>query len=115
ENRLIFGLTRDFRMRLPGFVLLLVVAASGCAPLNTSEGAAAPTGADAKKFVDEVNDTLLRLSTASSQAAWVSENFITDDTQAINARENQRLIDAMARYAKDAVKFDKVDVPADIR
>src|SRR5438093_6612100 len=102
-------------MRLPGFVLLLVVAASGCAPLNTSEGAAAPTGADAKKFVDEMNDTLLRLSTASSQAAWVSENFITDDTQAINARENQRLLDAMARYAKDAVKFDKVDVPADIR
>ena len=75
----------------------------------------APTAADAKKFIDEVNASVLKLATDQQQAEWVAENFITEDTEAITARANQAFIDATARYAKAAVRFDTVDVPADIR
>src|SRR5437899_3961727 len=65
--------------------------------------------------MDDVNETLLKLGVEGSQAGWVSETYITDDTSALNARASQRLIDATARYAKDAVKFDHTDVPPDLR
>src|SRR5215467_5108810 len=77
--------------------------------------AAAPTAADAKKFLDTVNDDMLRLQVEGNQAGWVQQNFITDDTEAIEARVNQRVTDAIAKYAREAARFDKVDVPADQR
>jgi peptidyl-dipeptidase A len=97
------------------FVLVLLVLASGCATNGTSSGATAGTPADAKKFIDDVNDTTFKLALEASQAGWVSETFITDDTSALNARANQRVIDKTAQYAKEAVRFDKVDVPPDVR
>src|SRR5216117_539397 len=101
-------------MRSTGLALALLILVSGCAGSRTS-GDSAPIAADAKKFIDDVNETLLKMSTESSQAGWVSETYITDDTSVLNARANQRFIDKAAQYAKEAVKFDKVDVPADIR
>jgi peptidyl-dipeptidase A len=95
-------------------VLLLCLLAFGCATPSASTNPT-PTAADAKKFIDDVNETAFKLTLESSQAGWISETFINDDTSSLNARANQRLIDKMAQYAKDAVKFDKVDVPADIR
>src|SRR5262245_46210439 len=100
-------------MRQIIFVLLLFVVVSGCASGTSSNSA--PTAADAKKFIDEVNQTALKLSNESSQAGWVSETYITDDTSALNARANQRLIDTVARYAKDAVRFDHTEVAPDLR
>jgi peptidyl-dipeptidase A len=99
---------------MTAFALVLCLLAVGCATPSASNSPT-PTAADAKKFIDDVNDTAFKLALESSQAGWVSETFITDDTSSLNARANQRLIDKMAQYAKDAVKFDKVDVPADIR
>ena len=87
----------------------LLAAAFGCTPGGSA------TAEDAKKFIDSVNETMLRLGTESAQAEWVSENFITDDTQAITARAKKVVIDAGVRFAKEAVKFDKVEVPPDIR
>ena len=101
-------------MRTIIFVLAIVIVVSGCSPTRTSSNTA-PTAADAKKFIDEVNETAFKLANESSQAGWVSETYITDDTSALNARANQRLIDTMARYAKDAVKFDHIDVSPDLR
>jgi peptidyl-dipeptidase A len=74
-----------------------------------------PTAADAARFLDEVNATILKLGTESSQAGWVYSTYITADTEALNARANQTIIDAIARYAKEAARFDDVDVPADQR
>jgi peptidyl-dipeptidase A len=100
------------RSLILSFALLLTL--SSCASSNSASGPA-PAAADAKQFIEEVNETMLRLSNESSQAAWVSANFITDDTQALNARANKIYIDAIARFAKEATKFDRVDVPPDIR
>src|SRR3954470_14069277 len=75
----------------------------------------APTPADAKAFLDNVNQTMLKLGILESQAGWVAQNFITDDTEGISARINQQYIDAIAKFAKDATRLDKVDLPADER
>jgi uncharacterized protein YceK len=50
------------------FVLVLLVLASGCATNGTSSGATAGTPADAKKFIDDVNDTTFKLALEASQA-----------------------------------------------
>src|SRR2546426_12035626 len=88
----------------------------GCARTSSSTGGAgSATPADAKTFLDHANETTLTLGIAQSQAGWVQQNFITDDTEAIAARANQAAIEAGARVAKESTKYDKVDVPADQR
>jgi peptidyl-dipeptidase A len=95
---------------------LAIAALSAAACVKQGPAAAAtPTAADAKKFLDTVNDDMLRLQVEGNQAGWVQQNFITDDTEAIEARVNQRVTDAIAKYAREAARFDKVDVPADQR
>ena len=93
---------------------LAAIGLSGCVK-RESAAAAAPTAADAKMFLSDVNDSMKRLQIEQNQAGWVQQNFITDDTEALQARVNQRATDAIAKYAKEAARFDKVDVPADER
>jgi len=93
-------------------VLGISALALACGGGNT---AAAPTAEDAQKFVAEANATLLKINIEQQQAEWVAENFITEDTEAIGARAGQALNDAVSKYAKAAVRFDKVEVPADVR
>ena len=83
--------------------------------LGCGRAAPTPTAADAKTFLDMVNDTMHRLGVAQSQAGWVQQTYITDDTEALGARLSQEYIDTIARFAKDATRYDKVDVPADQR
>jgi peptidyl-dipeptidase A len=102
-------------MRRLVFCLTCALAA-GCAPPSSSTSAAgSATSADAKKFLDAANDTLLKLGVASGQAGWVQQNFITEDTEAIAARANKEANEAGARFAKESTRFDKVEVPPDQR
>jgi len=94
--------------------LLLAAACVGILSCAGSSGAP-PSAADAKTFLDTVNDTMKRLGVEQSRAGWVQQTFITDDTEALSARANQLAIDAAARFAKDAVKFDKVEVSTEQR
>ena len=77
--------------------------------------ASTPTDGDVKTFLEAVNETTKRLGVEQQRSGWVQQNFITDDTEAIAARANQVAIEAVARFAKEATKFDAVDVPADQR
>jgi peptidyl-dipeptidase A len=91
---------------------LAAVACTVGAPGGTPPAA---TADDAKKFIDDVNGTLLKLGVAGSQAGWVAQNFITDDTEALDARGTQQLADAGAKYAKESTRFDKAQLPPDQR
>ena len=95
---------------LAGGVLAGVVVAAGCAP-----GAGAPTAAEAEQFLAGVNETMLRLGIEAGRADWVYSTYITQDTEALNARADQAYIDAVARFGKEAARFDAVEVPADQR
>jgi peptidyl-dipeptidase A len=84
---------------------------AGCRASTSST----PSAADAKAFLDTVDTTLKRLFIEGSQAGWVAQNFITEDTEALDARMTQAIADTTARFAKESVKFDKVEVPAEAR
>src|SRR6476646_7365986 len=90
--------------------LLVVLAASSCA-----KSAAGPTTADAKAFLDNVNQTTLKLGIEQGRAGWVQQTYITDDTEALSARATQAAVDAGVRFAKESKKYDGIDVPADQR
>ena len=77
---------------------------------------AAPTVEDATRFVNEAEARLAALNVDASRAQWIAANFITEDTQAIAARENERFINAGVELAKEAARFDSVpNLPYDIR
>ena len=75
----------------------------------------APTVAGAASFLNEVNETLLRQGNASQQAGWVYSTYITPDTEALNARASQAYIEAVARYAKEAARYDEVTLAPEER
>jgi peptidyl-dipeptidase A len=97
-------------MRSFALVVALCLASSAC-----TETHSAPNEAEARKFVEDANRTMLALSVEGNRANWVAETYITEDTQALSARASQAYIDTIARLAKQSVRFDKVDVPPDIR
>jgi len=89
-------------------IVLFVLASSAC---SRGASSSAPTAADAKAFLATVNETTLKLGIEANRAGWVQQTYITDDTEALAARTSQAANDAGARFAKEATKFDHVDVP----
>jgi peptidyl-dipeptidase A len=76
--------------------------------------AAQPTVQEAKKFLDDAEVKLDKLGVEAGRAAWVQENFITDDTEALAALTNERAIAEAVRLAKGATRFDKLKLPPDM-
>jgi peptidyl-dipeptidase A len=95
-------------MWIPLVAVCVSLAACGSTP-------PAPTQADADEFLTRVNRTMLELGREAGQAGWVYSTFITDDTEALNARANQKYIEAIAAYAKEAAKFNAATVSPDAR
>ncbi|MSV35469.1 MAG: peptidase M2 family protein [Bryobacterales bacterium] len=87
-------------------VIVLLCGLCGCGSTRSS---------DAKTFLDEAEKKLFDLVLDASQAAWVQSTYITDDSEAVAARANERSIAESVRLAKAAVQFDKAELPADQR
>ena len=100
------------RRLLAASPILIGSAVVACGGGQSTEPATAETAAT---FIAEVNDTMLRLAREQQQAGWVAATYITPDTQAITARANQAFIEAVARNAKDASRFDTVQVATPVR
>src|SRR5262245_11478166 len=97
------------------FVAAASVAFAAMGAACATNQTAAPTAADATQFLGTVSDTMKKLSVGVHQGRQVQPNCVTDDTEALQARVNQRYTDAVARFAKESARFDKVSVPADQR
>ncbi len=69
------------------------------------------TAEGAKAFLAEVNAELLELVNAASRAGWTQSTYITVDTEIMAAQANEALVNAQTRYAQEAVRFDKVQLP----
>jgi peptidyl-dipeptidase A len=106
---------RCSRVALPFLVVLFVAASSPAAVAKKAAPARgkAPTVAEAKAFADEAETKLLALSVEASRAGWVQSTYITDDTEALAAKANERAINAGVEYAKKATRFDGLKLPAD--
>jgi peptidyl-dipeptidase A len=76
----------------------LAAALSGCAGKATPE--------DAHKLTDDAERNLLALNIDSGRADWIKDTYITDDTEAVDAKIDERAINAGVDYAKQATRFD---------
>ena len=84
--------------------LVLLAAFTACAPKATPE--------EARKFTDDAEQKLLALNTESGRADWIKSTYITDDTEAIAAKLDERSINAQVEYAKQAARFGGLNLDA---
>jgi peptidyl-dipeptidase A len=74
-----------------------------------------PTVAEATQFVADAEAKLAAMNVDTQRASWVQSTFITYDTQILSAKENEKLINAGVELAKKAARYDKLDLPYDVR
>ncbi|MGH6781446.1 MAG: M2 family metallopeptidase, partial [Sphingomonadaceae bacterium] len=92
--------------RAAASALALGVAAIPAAAIAAKD--AAPTAAQADRFVAQAEKELFDLSIPSAQVAWVNSTYINDDTDALNTLFGAKNTEAAVRLAKEAAKYDKV-------
>src|SRR3954452_2590553 len=92
--------------------LVVAAALAGSALLSAQS---APGADEARKFLADMNRDMLRLINEANRAGWVQSTYITPDTELLAARANELLVNAVTKYAKDARRFDGVQLPASDR
>ena len=70
-----------------------------------------PTVSDAEGFVAAAEERLLDLWMSAGQAAWVQQNFISIDTNAMAASANAAVMAATTELATEAAQFNSVELP----
>src|SRR5258706_4860 len=86
----------------------LVLTLAGCG------GPAKPTVEQARAFLDDAEAKLLAMSVESSRAAWVKDTYIIDDSEAVSAKADERLINATVDLVKQSKGFDGMQLPEDL-
>jgi peptidyl-dipeptidase A len=71
------------------------------------------TPEEARKFIRDAEAKLLLLGVDSSRAEWIKSTYITDDTEAIAAKLDEKAIAATVAYAKQATRFDGLKLDAE--
>jgi peptidyl-dipeptidase A len=92
--------------------LVVAAALAGSALLSAQS---APGAGEARKFLADMNRDMLRLINEANRAGWVQSTYITPDTELLAAHANELLVNAVTKYAKDARRFDGVQLPASDR
>ena len=83
-------------------------------PASKASNQARPTAEEAKKYIENVETELFSLGLKASRASWVEENFITEDTEKIAADANEVLNTASTKYAKEAHRFDGLQLEPEL-
>jgi peptidyl-dipeptidase A len=73
-----------------------------------------PTVAEAQKFMAGAEKKLLELANKAGRASWVKSNFITGDTEAIEADAAKELLAATTDLAVAAARFDRLALPPEL-
>lgn len=79
---------------------------------TASEPPAAPTVAEAVAFVAKAEADLAKEAEYANRAAWVQATDITEDTNWLLAKADAESTALSVRYAKEAARFDRVQVDA---
>jgi peptidyl-dipeptidase A len=86
-------------------LVALLVAACG--------GPSKPTVAEAEGFVARAEASLLEHWIQAERASWVQSNFITEDTEAIAAEAQKRVLGVTMDLAAESTRFDGLELPYD--
>ena len=93
-------------------VVLLAIGMTLLAPSCAREATA--TVEEAQQFIEKAEAQLLELGIKSGRASWIKANFITEDTEALEAEALTVLIAATADLAAESTRFDELDLPPDL-
>ncbi len=97
------------------FVLPMALAIAAALPVLAMAATtqAAPTVAEAEKFIKAAEQRLETLGINSNRAAWVYETHITGDTEAMSAQASEQTLTAASEIALQARRYNKLKLPAD--
>jgi peptidyl-dipeptidase A len=106
---------------------LSIALSSACATaIRTDDGTPPPPPATATKgpavtpehaarFLEDAQERLFDLYHRNAQAAWIQSTYINVDSQALAAAAAGEVISASVELAKEATRFDHLDLPLDQR
>jgi len=95
----------------------LAIALASASSWAVAAGAAAPappSADEAKAFVEAAEAELLEHWIWRERAGWVQSNFITMDTEILTAQANEATIATTMRLAREANRFDGLELPEDV-
>jgi len=97
-------------------LLLLAAALTGlsCGVPDSGRVADPRTVEGAQAFMADAEARLLDAWIAAERAAWVQENFITDDTELIAADAQAEKIAVTVELARASTRFDGLDLPEEL-
>ena len=100
-----------FKLRREWMIALFF---SLCLSCTNQSVASKPTIADAEKFVADAEKRYLDVNIKLSRASWIKSNFITDDTQTVEAAATEENIATVKELAEKAREFDGLSLPPDV-
>src|SRR6202167_3159763 len=97
----------------PGIDAQTAPSKAGASPASKA-ASTTPTVAEAERFISRAETRLLDLWIKGGRASWVSENFITDDTEQISADADAAVKAATAELANEAKRYETLPPPPDV-
>ena len=83
--------------------------------LAATVAASSQTRAEAEAFLKDAETMLLKVGNEAQRAAWIQSTYITEDTEALTADANEAAINVTKQLARGAVRFDKLNLPPDMK
>jgi peptidyl-dipeptidase A len=77
-----------------------------CLSAFAAIAATPPTPQEARRFINDAEKKLLLLNVDAGRADWIKATYITDDSEAVAAKLDERAIAATVDYAKKSTRFD---------
>src|SRR5262245_8641623 len=105
------------------FPILIAAACGGQAATAPPVAPAKPESADSDKpatleearaFLEKIDKDLRRLWTARDRAGWVSQNFITDDTEVLAAQAEEATAEYVGKAILASRRFKDLKLPDDL-
>jgi len=99
-------------IRAASSVIVLAISLAAASPAAAQRGLPRPspvaaTAVDAEAFTAAAEKELFDYSVYGSQIAWINSTYLTDDTDAVNARVGADFTEMQVRLAKGAAKYDR--------
>jgi peptidyl-dipeptidase A len=69
---------------------------------------------EARKFIQAAESRLLEVGVEGGRADWVKDTYITEDTELLAAKADERAINATIQLAQQATRFDHLQLPEDL-
>ena len=114
---------KNLLQKLPAAAASLALLAPGAAfaaenskiPATKSAKSATPTAAEAKAFVERVDQELRALWVRAATAEWIKATHITDDTERNAALANEAVLEYLSRTVLESRRFDGVETDPETR